>query len=322
MNGFVDHGFVDLFCGAGGAGLGLKQAGLRPILGIDKYARAVEVYRQAVGPALHADVRDLDPARTVPERPFLIWASPPCPPWSAGRRWRGLPMGFEVEDGLLLLEPLRWVEALKPAWAVIENVGTLPDEAIERLSAALQDLGYAVRVLKVNARPWVPQSRDHVFVVAGPVQVPHPTPPPLAPRFADIADGAGALPVEPRAVRHWVRKKFDVPIVDANGVLPTVSTRAFHHRWTCAVYEGDGRYRFPTFLEAARAQGFPDDHPIHRLAGGTSTVAWRLLGDAVPVPLARAIGEAILRAPRERSIPTESEARGCERPSEGSEGVS
>jgi hypothetical protein len=41
--------FVDLFCGAGGAGLGLKRAGLQPLLGVDKYSRAVEVYREVVG---------------------------------------------------------------------------------------------------------------------------------------------------------------------------------------------------------------------------------------------------------------------------------
>ncbi len=289
-----NNGFVDLFCGVGGAGLGLKRAGLRPILGIDKYLRAVEIYREAVGPALQADVRRLDPAQTIQEEVFLIWSSPPCPPWSLGRKYRGLPMGFDTEDGRLLLEPIRWIEVLRPTWAVIENVGTLPAEAIETLSEGLAGLGYKVRNLLLNARDWVPQSRDHVFIVAGPDSIPNPTPPPIAPRFADIRDGTGALPVEPRTIRHWVKRKFAVPIVDANGVLPTVSTRGYHHRWTCAVYEGDGRYRFPTFLEAARAQGFPDDHPIHRLAAETSTAAWRLLGDAVPVPLAQAIAEAIL----------------------------
>jgi site-specific DNA-cytosine methylase len=100
--------FVDLFCGAGGAGLGLKRAGLQPLLGVDKYSRAVEVYREAVGPAIQADVRDLNPLQVVAERPFLLWASPPCPPWSQGRKWRGLPMGFDTEDGLLLLEPIRF----------------------------------------------------------------------------------------------------------------------------------------------------------------------------------------------------------------------
>ena len=126
----------------GGAGLGLKRAGLRPILGIDKYLRAVEIYREAVGPALQADVRRLDPAQTIQEEVFLIWASPPCPPWSLGRKYRGLPMGFDTEDGRLLLEPIRWIEVLRPTWAVIENVGTLPAEAIETLSEGLAGLGY------------------------------------------------------------------------------------------------------------------------------------------------------------------------------------
>jgi len=288
--------FVDLFCGAGGAGLGLKRAGLAPFLGVDKYSRAVEVYREAVGPAIQADVRELDPLQVVTERPFLLWASPPCPPWSQGRKWRGLPMGFETEDGLLLLEPLRWAEVLRPRWVIVENVGTLPDEDAEAVASKLREMGYATRVLRLDARAWVPQSRDHAFVVGGPVPIPNPTPLPVAPRFADIADGNGAMPVEPRTLRHWVQKKLNVPIVDANGVLPTVSTRGFHHRWTCAVYEGNGRYRFPTFKEAARAQGFPDDHPLHRLAAETSTVAWRLLGDAVPVPMAEALGRAVLMA--------------------------
>jgi CRISPR type III-A-associated protein Csm2 len=64
--------FVDLFCGAGGAGLGLKRAGLVPLLGVDKYVRAVKVYMEVVGPAIQADVRELDPLQVVTERPFLF----------------------------------------------------------------------------------------------------------------------------------------------------------------------------------------------------------------------------------------------------------
>ena len=294
--------FVDLFCGAGGAGLGLKRAGLEPLLGVDKYSRAVEVYREAVGPAIRADVRELDPRHVMRQMAlaldgvFLLWASPPCPPWSPGRKWRGLAMGFETEDGLLLLEPLRWAEALRPRWVIVENVGTLPDEAAEAVASKLREMGYVARVLRLDARAWVPQSRDHAFVVGGPVRIPDPAPPLFAPRFADIMDGEGARPVEPQVWRHWMRNKYNVPIVEPDGVLPTVSTRGYHQRWTGIVYEGNGRYRFPTFKEAARAQGFPDDHPLHRLAAETSTVAWRLLGDAVPVPMAEALGRAVLMA--------------------------
>jgi hypothetical protein len=40
----------------------------------------------------------------------------------------------------------------------------------------------------------VPQYRDQAFVVGGPVKIPNPTPLPVAPRFADIADWDGAMP--------------------------------------------------------------------------------------------------------------------------------
>ncbi len=129
--------FVDLFCGAGGSGLGLLRAGLRPLLGIDADRRAVAIYAQAVGPALCADVRALDPAQVCPERPWLLWASPPCSPWSRGRLYRGLPGGFDMTEGRLLVEPVRWAERLRPTWVVIENVDDLPADAITVLREAL-----------------------------------------------------------------------------------------------------------------------------------------------------------------------------------------
>lgn len=191
-------------------------------------------------------------------------------------------------------EPLDWVEILRPVWVIVENVGALPDEVAQSLAGDLREYGYTVRILRINARAWVPQNRDHCFIVAGPRPLPDPTPPILAPRFADIRDGQGAIPVPPRAVRHWVRRKWSVPIVEDDDALPTVTTRAFSTRWTCAVYDGDGRYRFPTFREAMRAQGFPDDHPLYQVHAEAPTTAWMLLGNAVPVPVAEALGRAIL----------------------------
>jgi site-specific DNA-cytosine methylase len=294
-------GFIDLFCGAGGAGLGLKLSGIRPLLGVDTDPFAVEIYRMEVGPAIKADVRELDPGKAVSGRPFLIWASPPCPPWSIGRKWRRKPTGFQTEEGWLLLEPLRWAAALRPEWVIIENVGTLPREVEEDLVSRLQEMGYVTRVLRLDACLWVAQKRDHKFVVGGPFPIPDPTAPSVSPRFSDIADGEGARPVEPHILRRWMKGKFAIPIVEADGKLPTVTTRSFHRRWTCAVYDGEGRYRFPTFREAARAQGFPDDHMLHRLVSKSSGVAWRLLGNAVPVPMAEALGRAILSVKREVS---------------------
>jgi site-specific DNA-cytosine methylase len=196
--------------------------------------------------------------------------------------------GFETPEGQLLLEPLRWAQALNPHWVVVENVDGLPDEMLVPLVEGLQALYPHVSVLRLNARDWLPQNRGHVFVVGGP----GPGPAPVGTggkRFAEIADGRGAEPVQVNHLRYALRKRYAVPVVTLDDVLPTVATRPYSQRWTAFVMTEPGCLRFPTFLEAARAQGFPDDHPLHELHQRHPAIAWRLLGNAVPVALAQAL---------------------------------
>lgn len=278
---------LDLFSGAGGAGLALRQAGYE-VAGVDSDLAAVEVYRQAVGDCILADVRALDPATFGPVD--LLWASPPCPPWSEAVRARGGVWGFEHPDGALLLEPLRWAEALRPRWTIIENVDGLPEDVIADLVGGIGKIFPKVTVLRLDASGFVPQKRGHVFIVGGPRQVPPPTPVLPTPRFGDIMDGKDAIPVGAQHLKYALRKRaFMTPVVSPDSILPTVTTRPFHGRWTCFVIDRPGQIRFPTFLEAMRAQGFPDDHPLHALYVEHPAAAWRLLGNAVPVPLARGL---------------------------------
>lgn len=284
---------LDLFCGAGGAGLAMRQIGFQ-VTGIDCDPDAVAIYRQAVGDAILADVRNLDPRRFGPIN--LLWASPPCQPWSEARRAQRRLSKFDHPDGKLLLEPVRWAQELVPDWTIVENVGGIPDDALSYLIAALANLYPSVTLLRLNASGWVPQKRDHVFVIAGPQQVPAPAPPPRQPRLREIADSSG-VPVEARHLRYALSKRaFLVPVVTLDDQLPTVTTRSFAERWTCFVVERPGVIRFPSFREAARAQGFPDNHPLHNLEKERPAVAWRLLGNAVPVPLARAVLKAVVHS--------------------------
>lgn len=280
---------IDLFCGGGGAGLAMKRLGLEPV-GVDQDKEALSVYRQAVGNAVRGDVTQIEP-ESLGVAPWLIWASPPCQPWSEGRRNQGLLWGFDLEEGALLLEPARWAEALKPTWVVVENVDGLPDEMLAPLTERLGGLFAFVTVLRLNARDWLPQNRGHVFVIGGPVPLPVPAGT-GRPRFADIADGQDAEPVKANHLRYALRHRFGIPLVTPEEILPTVTTRPFSQRWTAMVMTEPGKLRFPTFLESARAQGFPDDHPLHDLHRKHPQIAWRLLGNAVPVALA----EAVLRA--------------------------
>lgn len=71
---------LDLFCGAGGATLGLLQAGFDHVVGIDIEPRHAKVYP---GQFIHADIEHL-PVR-LDDFDF-VWASPPCQKFSFGTR--------------------------------------------------------------------------------------------------------------------------------------------------------------------------------------------------------------------------------------------
>lgn len=285
---------LDLFCGCGGVGLSMRQSGLQ-VIGIDKDREALAIYRDVVGECLQGDIAKLEPKRVWGERGKLdlLWASPPCQPWSEGRWYRSELWGYSVSDGWLLLEPARWASELEPRWVIVENVDGIPDEGLAPLTDALGRQYPYVSILRLNARDWVPQNRGHVFVVAGQGYVPLPA----SERktcFADVMDGQGAEMVKPEHLRHALRKRFSTPVVTPGDVLPTVATRSYASRCTCFVMTEAGHLRYPTFLEALRAQGFPDDHPLRGLHERKPALSWRLLGNAVPVGLVRAVVEAVI----------------------------
>lgn len=108
---------LDLFCGAGGASLGIEAAGVRVAMAIDSDPKAFVAHGHLLpnGSELLADLNVLDP-NLLPDVP-LWWASPPCQPGStAGLRGGKL----DPRDGYPAL--LRLVRARRPTWLVIENV--------------------------------------------------------------------------------------------------------------------------------------------------------------------------------------------------------
>jgi DNA (cytosine-5)-methyltransferase 1 len=108
---------LDLFCGAGGAAMGLYRAGY-DLVGIDNRPQPRYPFRFIQGDALRPPVRleDFD----------LIWASPPCQGYS---RLRHLPW-LREKRWPKLIAPMR--EALRSSgvdW-VIENVEDAPLDGI------------------------------------------------------------------------------------------------------------------------------------------------------------------------------------------------
>ena len=117
---------VSLFSGAGGADLGMTEAGIETVLNVEYDASAVATCHAAgLDHVQLGDVRDLSLFDGL-EGVDLVYGGPPCQAFSsAGKR--------EGQDSELNGWPwaLAVVDQLKPRWVVFENVPGLLHHSAE-----------------------------------------------------------------------------------------------------------------------------------------------------------------------------------------------
>ncbi|WP_288586509.1 DNA cytosine methyltransferase [uncultured Methylobacterium sp.] len=171
---------VDIFCGAGGLSLGLKQAGLQIAAGVDVDPDCRYPFERNLGAAFYqADVTGLNAADLLPmfdgAEIKILAGCAPCQPFSGyttkrrdtDDRWR------------LLMDFVRLVEGARPHVLTLENVPRLAHLPLWReFVLALQALGYHVVWAVVDAADFgVPQSRKRIVLLAsllGVIEMPRP----------------------------------------------------------------------------------------------------------------------------------------------------
>lgn len=168
--------YIDLFCGAGGMGLGFKWAGWRPVVANDLELQFVETYRHNVhGEAIAGSITDPQTVERLVEfaesarrqgEPFWVLGGPPCQGFSTA----GSKRTMDDPRNHLVWEYVRFLERVRPDGFVFENVTGLLNMQGGRVFAAVKEAFTSVMpslqgaVLSADEYA-IPQRRKRVILV-------------------------------------------------------------------------------------------------------------------------------------------------------------
>ena len=303
--------FFDAFAGMGGIRLGMEAAGFECAgsCELDERARKTyaENFQNQSGFNQEPKYRDIRHMTHLPSRLDVLCAGFPCTPFSTiGRR-----QGFEdSEKGRLFFELIRLMGRSKPKAVLFENVKALVHHdggrAFSAVLDTLSDLGYRISWRVLNSADFgLAQSRNRVFIVGFRSPV-------FAKRFSFPEGKYGDSRSTIRSVMERdVSSEFDATKAMAVGYIVKLKQRGVNKggRFLPALHAPgdvsrtlvtngqilivDGkRLRRLTPRECARLQGFPDWFKL----APAKTVAYRQLGNSVPIPIVEAIGKEMSAA--------------------------
>jgi DNA (cytosine-5)-methyltransferase 1 len=280
---------IGIFAGVGGFERGLQAVGYRAALlcEVDPAARAV-LKRQFPGVSVAADVMKL---RGIPKADVLT-AGFPCQDLSQA----GLAKGIDGESSSLVAELFRLLRPVKsrPRWIVLENVPFMLQlqrgRAMRRITAALEERGYAWAYRIVDARSFgLPQRRRRVIIVASNEEDPKSVllenghTPAIARRSPNAF---GFYWTEGNTGLGWAPDCVPALKAGSSSVsIPCPPAIWLVHKRSIVT---------PDVRDAERLQGFPyfwsndSERDPHE-----QRCRWRLIGNAVPPPIAEWIGERI-----------------------------
>ena len=316
----LKYRYIDLFSGAGGFSEGFHQQGkFECLLAIDNFRPAALSF-SANFPRTIVLMEDIKNVNSLvleeilgDEEIDLVIGSPPCEPYTGAnprRQREPIDRLYKDPQGQLTLHFIRIVGILKPRVFIMENVPAIMDDGLKyALIREFRRVGYneiyfnvlraedygtpshRVRVFISNIRI-APKKRGKIVTVGEAlsnmpepgVLLPNHDPPPPLPirklkRVSRLRYGDALIYYEgarQRRLPNLIR-------LDPSKPAPTVlgCSRFIHP------YED----RFLTVREQARLMGFPDQFVFY----GGREEQYNQIGEAVPVPLSRAIAEYVAR---------------------------
>lgn len=265
-----------------------------------------------------------------------IIGGPPCQSWSEA----GSLKGIEDERGQLFFDYIRILQEFTPKFFLAENVsGMLSNrhsDAVKKILKLFDDAGYHVSLTMVNAKNFgVAQERKRVFYIGFrkdldiKFEFPRGSTEDDSKKLTlqdviwDLQDTA--VPANPKnhhnpkainnneyftgtfstifmsrnRVKSWNEQGFTVQASGRQCQLhPQAPKMVKFDKDDFRFVEGQEKlYRRMTIREVARLQGFPDDF---QFIYENTDIAYKMIGNAVPVNLAYEVAEAIKRALKQK----------------------
>lgn len=290
---------VDLFCGCGGLSLGFQKAGFEILAAYDKWEAALNVYRLNFDHHIgDMDLSDVQASAQVIEKfePDMIIGGPPCQDFSSA--------GKRDEDGGrgdLTVHYAQIISQVRPKWFVMENVSRITKtQKLVDAKEIFKQAGYGLSQHVLDASYCgVPQKRKRFFLI-GKLRETDGFMTPF------INSGLSATPMTMRDYfgdslgieyyyrhpRSYVRRgifSIDEPSPTVRGVnRPMPAGYKIHPNDPVKSKEG---IRPLTTLERSYIQTFPRDFKFV----GNKTDVEQMVGNAVPVNLAKFVATAIMK---------------------------
>ena len=275
-----------LFAGIGGFEAGLAAAGHSPILLCDNDPHATKVLKHRFPDVVHhGEIADLD---ALPLGTDVVAAGFPCQNLSMA----GDKAGLDGRKSSVVDHVFRLLSDNPTPWVLIENVYFMlhlgRGAAMERLLRPLEELGYSWAYRVVDSRAFgLPQRRRRVFIVAAVDG---------DPRAVLLSDSEPAPAYDsPDIARpiafYWTEGRSGNGLT-ADATPPLKPGSSIGIPSPPAVLLPNGRVVTPPIEAAERLQGFRPKWSS-ALRGKDARYRWRLVGNAVSVPVAKWIGQRL-----------------------------
>jgi len=167
--------FIDLFAGIGGFRVALQKMGGKCVFSSDWDKNAKATYYENYGEVPFGDIRRLSSEKLYNGKVDLVCGGFPCQPFSIAGVSKKLSLGrkhgFEDEkQGELFFEVAKIIKRHRPKAFILENVKHLlrhdKGNTFRSILHVLEkELGYDVCHNVIDARNFVPQHRERVFIV-------------------------------------------------------------------------------------------------------------------------------------------------------------